>query len=394
MFEYTLKFRNTTAHANADALSRLPLPVEPAISQLPPELVLLVDHLSNSPVTADQIRECTRKDSQLAQIVQFVQQGWPSSCPSSDLLSSFYEKRMELSLYEGCLLWGNRVVIPTPCQEAVLTELHAGHPGCTRMKSLSRMYVWWPGITKDIENTVRNCTACQLHQSTPPVARLHPWSWPTRPWARLHLDYAGPFEGKMILILIDAHSKWVEAICTHGSTSAVVIDELRTLFAQFGLPETIITDNGTCFVSAEFETFLSRNGIKHLTSAPYHPSSNGLAERAVQLVKCSLKKVTRGSMKSRLAKVLFHYRLTPQTTTGISPSELLQGRRPRSRLDLLKPHTAERVEKKQSQQKEQHDSRSKERKLEVGTNVFVRNYHQGDRWLPGVIEQKTGPVSF
>ena len=180
MFEYTLKFRNTTAHANADALSRLPLPVEPAISQLPPELVLLADHLSNSPVTADQIRERTRKDTQLAQIVQFVQQGWPSSCPSSDLLSSFYEKRMELSLYEGCLLWGNRVVIPTPCREAVLTELHAGHPGCTRMKSLSRMYVWWPGITKDIENTVRNCTACQLHQSTPPVAPLHPWSWPTR----------------------------------------------------------------------------------------------------------------------------------------------------------------------------------------------------------------------
>ena len=114
-FEYTLKFHNTTAHANADALSRLPLPVEPAVPQLPPELVLLADHLSNSPVTADQIRDCTRKDPQLAQIVQFVQQGWPSSYPSSDLISSFYEKRMELLLYEGCLLWANRVVIPTPC---------------------------------------------------------------------------------------------------------------------------------------------------------------------------------------------------------------------------------------------------------------------------------------
>ena len=164
---------------------------------------------------------------------------------------------------------------------------------------------------------------------------------------------------------------------------------MRTLFAQFGLPETIVTDNGTCFLSAEYETFLSRNGIKHLTSAPYHPSSNSLAECAIQLVKRGLKKVTRGSMKSHLAKVLFHYSLTPQTTTGISPSELLLGQRPRSRLDLLKPHTAERVEKKQSQQKERHDSRCKERKLEVGTTVFVRNYHLGDRWLPGVFEQKT-----
>ena len=118
-FEYTMKFRNTTAHTNADALSRLPLPVEPAISTLPPELILLADHLSNSPVTADQIRDCTRKDPQLSKIVQFVQQGWASSCPSPNVLSSFYEKRMELSLYEGCLLWGNHVVIPTPCREAV-----------------------------------------------------------------------------------------------------------------------------------------------------------------------------------------------------------------------------------------------------------------------------------
>ena len=95
-------------------------------------------------------------------------------------------------------------------------------------------------VAKDIENSVRDRTERQMHQCTPPVAPLHPWSWPTRPWARLHLDYAGPFEGKMILILIDAHSKWVEAVCTPGSTSAVVIEELRTLFAQFGLPETIV----------------------------------------------------------------------------------------------------------------------------------------------------------
>ena len=100
------------------------------------------------------------------------------------------------------------------------------------------------------------------------------------------------------------------------------------MFAQFGLPETIVTDNGPCFVSAEFETSLARNGIKQLTSAPYHPSSNGLAERAVQLVKRGLNKITRGSMKSRLAQILFHYRLSPQTTTGVAPSELLLGRRP------------------------------------------------------------------
>ena len=117
------------------------------------------------------------------------------------------------------------------------------------------MYVWWPGITKDIERTVQQCSACQLHQSTPSVAPLHPWSWPTRPWARLHLDYAGPVQGKMILVMVDAHSKWIEAICTPNATSTAVIEELRTIFAQFGIPETVVTEYGTRFVSAEIKAF-------------------------------------------------------------------------------------------------------------------------------------------
>ena len=361
MFEYTLQFRNTTAHANADALSRLPLPEVPAVNQTPPELVLLADHLSNSPVTATQIHDQTRKDPQLAPVVQFVQQGWPSSCREQDQLAPFFDKKTELSIHEGCLLWGSQVIVPTPCRESVLNELKEGLPGCTRMKGLARMYVWWPGITKDIESTVSHCSECQQQQSTPPVAPLHPWAWLTRPWARLHLDYASPVQGKMILVLIDTNSKWIEAVCTPSATSSAVIEELRTLFAQFGIPETIVSDNGSCFVSAEFEAFLENNGIKHITSAPYHPVSNGLAERAVQIVKRGLKKITQGSIRSRLAKTLFSYRLTPQTTTGISPGELLLGRRPRSRQDLMKPHTAERVERKQLKQKEQHDSKSRER---------------------------------
>ena len=180
----------------------------------------------------------------------------------------------------------------------MLAELHEGHPGASRMKGLARMYVWWPGVTKEIEEAVRHCPQCQQHQSSPPAALLQPWTWPTRPWAILHLDYAGPVEGKMILIIIDAHSK---AICTSNATSNAVIEELRELFAKFGIPETVVTDNGTSFVSSEMESFLRRNGVKHLTSATYHPSSNGLAERAVQVVK-RLKKVKAGSMRTRLSK--------------------------------------------------------------------------------------------
>ena len=86
------------------------------------------------------------------------------------------------------------------------------------------------------------------------------------------------------------------------------------------------TDNGPSFVSAEFEQFLSCNGISHWKSAPYHPSSNGLAEKAVQIVKQGLKKAGTGTLKAKLARLLFNYHITPHTTTGVSPAQLLMGR--------------------------------------------------------------------
>ena len=274
-------------------------------------------------------------------------------------------------------MWGNRIVVPPPGRPAVLQELHEGHPGMSRMMSLARMYVWWPNINAEIEKFVRLCRECQQVQPSPPMAPLSPWKWPTRPWARLHLDFAGPFLGKNILVSVDAHSKWIEATCTPSTSSSCVIEELRTMFAKFGLPETIVTDNGSGFVSEEFETFLKSNGIRHVTSAPYHPASNGLAERAVQIVKRGLKKVTSGSMNTRLARVLFSHRIMPQTTTGVSPAELLIGTRPRTRLDLLHPNTAKRVEEKQYQQKQQHDSKAKAREFNVEDTVLVKNYGGG-----------------
>ena len=138
----------------------------------------------------------------------------------------------------------------------------------------------------------------------------------------------------MILVLSDAHSKWIETFCTLNATSNAVIAKLRPLFATFGVSETMTSDNGTRVVSEEFEQFLVLNGIKHSTTAPYHPASNGLAERAVQIIKRGLKKEVAGDMNTRPAKILLNNWITPQLTTGVSPSELLLGRKLRTRLDL------------------------------------------------------------
>ncbi len=103
------------------------------------------------------------------------------------------------------------MVVPPKCRKPVLTELHIEHPGVTRMKSLARMFVWWPGIDAEIKQLVAACIQCQQQQSMPPGAPLQTWSLPTKPWTRLYLDFVGPFQGTMLLILIDSHSKWIEA---------------------------------------------------------------------------------------------------------------------------------------------------------------------------------------
>ena len=390
--EYTLSFKKAGAHANTDALSRLPLPEEPAKTTVEPELVLLAEHLDKSPVIAADIRTWTSRDPKLSRVLQYVQCGWPNNGDSE--LEPYSSRGLKLSSYKGCLMWGTRVIIPPPGRVAVLQELHKGHPGISKMKALARMYVWWPGMSSDIEKSVRRCGQCQQVQSSPPLAPLNPWKWPSRPWARLHLDFAGPFQGKTILVLINTHSKCIEAICTPSTSSAVVIDELRTLFAKFGLPETIVTDNGTGLTSQEFKAFLQDNGVKHVTSSPYHPASNGLAQSAVPVVKRGLKKVTSGNMSAHIAKVLFTYRVSPHNTTGASPAELLLGRRLRTRLGLIRPNTAKRVEERQDAQKAKHDTRDKALAFKSGDKVYLKKFGPGQSRLTGEIVKTTGPVSY
>lgn len=95
------------------------------------------------------------------------------------------------------------------------------------------------------------------------------------------VDYFGPIYGQMFLVVIDAHTKWIEVYPTTTSTSANTISKLRTASTAFGLPDTVVSDNGPAFASSEFKWFLYSNGIQHITSAPYHHASNGLAERAI-----------------------------------------------------------------------------------------------------------------
>ena len=310
-------------------------------------------------------------------------------------MSSYQQRKNELSVLDGCLLWGARVIIPPQGRQQVLAELHESHPGINKMKGLARGYVWWPNMDKEIEDVVKQCDTCQSSRFLPPVAPLHPWEWPQEPWSRLHIDFAGPFMGHMFLVLIDAHSKWLEVHLMKSISAVPTIERLKSIFAIHGVPRKIVTDNGPAFVSEEFRLFTSQNGIIHVTSAPYHPSTNGLAERAVQTFKQGLLHQKLGSIETKLSCFLFKYRLTPHSTTGSSPAELLLGRRPRFGLDILHPDLAVQVESRQATQKQDHDTRGiSERKFVEGDLVYVRDFRFPKKWIPGVIATVTGPLSY
>lgn len=393
-YDYTLVHKAGKDHGNADALSRLPVPTMHEETPVPEETVLLMSYFEkDAPVTADQVRQWTSRDSVLSRVYKFVQSGWPNHMDDNEL-KPYFRRRVELSLQDGCILWGSRVVIPPRGREAILEELHSSHPGASRMKSLARCYVWWPHLDDAIEERVKSCTECQMSRNTPQQAPMQPWEWPKRPWAQIHVDYAGPFMGQMFLVIVDAHSKWLEVL-TVGATATAkrTIDKLRAVFATHGLPETIVSDNGSVFKCAEFEQFTRGNGIRHVFTAPYHPASNGLAERAVQSFKQAMKCMDGMDINTKLSQFLFKYRLTPHTSTGQSPSQLLMGRQLRSRLDLVNPDLEARVKRAQIRQAESHDVRTKQRDIEVGDQVYVKNFGTGPRWLAATVVEKRGSVS-
>lgn len=396
-YNYSIVYRRSEDNANADALSRLPLsPVDDD------DHMFYFSYVDELPVTASDICQATQKDPLLAQVYEFIMHGWPGYV-KNDAIAPYFSRRNELSADKGCVLWGMRVVIPDKYRGQMLEELHNQHLGMSQMKSFARSFVWWPGLDAQIEQRVAGCQTCMAMSNKPPAAPLQPWPWPTQVWERLHIDFA-EWNQQHFLILIDSFSKWVEVFHMTTTTTTRTVDVLRSLFAAYGLPKEIVSDNGPQFSASEFKAFTDNNGIKHTRVPPYHPSSNGAAERTVQIVKRALQKQMLDSdlckrnltLHHKLANFLITYRNTPHSTTGQTPAELFLKRAPRTRFSLLKPSLSDRVLQKQQNQKKYHDqSRVRERSFKVNQWVRVRNMRGSIlKWLPGRITKVCGPRTF
>ncbi|XP_048513420.1 uncharacterized protein K02A2.6-like [Athalia rosae] len=383
-FTYTIRFKKSEHNANADCLSRLPVPG--SVESVDALSVFYINLVSTIPVTFEEIKKeiDSKQDADICKVINLIKQG--KKLESKDTWNC---NPLEFNLEFGILLRGHQVVIPRKLRKSMLDQLHVGHFGIVKMKNLARGYCWWPNISLDIEHKARNCYECNLHSRNPPANKLHIWEPASVPFERVHCDFAGPFLGKMFFLYVDAFSKWPEVHVVKNIKTETIILKCREIFAIFGLPKNIVSDNGPTFKATEFHEFLHSHGILHRFSAPYNPQTNGQVEIYVNTIKQSLKKMCEkvSDVQEALLQVLTQYRITPQVTTGKAPSELLFGTKPRCTLDLLKP-----VQIKQTIV--EHNNQIPVRKFKLNDRVACRNYANTQKWFFGRILKILGKCHY
>nr|XP_054932847.1 uncharacterized protein K02A2.6-like [Dermacentor andersoni] len=376
-------YRAGSRHQNADALSRLPLP-DRIEEPNPPGDVLMFEALPRPPLTAEVVATLTQEYPILAAVFSAVQNGTVQRL-QGDSFTPYRRRATELAIHRGCISWGSRIVIPAGAREQAISLVHAGHRGIVAMKACARSYLWWPGLDAEIETTVKSCDQCQRTQSDPKKAPVPNWTQPTTPWHTLHVDFAGPVEGHTFLVVVDAFTEWVEVRAVNSPTSTAIINVLRSLFATFGIPRKVVSDNGAAFVSSEIQDFYQRNGIRNVTSAPYHPATNGQAERYVGELKRARAREPSGSLSARLSRFLFRQHTTVHQSTGLTPAKAMFRWELPNQLDLIIAS--------EGQEAAQPDL-PKSRQLMQGEAVWVKRFGKGPDWTEETLVKRMGHRSW
>lgn len=373
----------------ADALSRAPLTATDPWD-LAEEVETFVRFVTSSvPIKVpclQWLKECQQEDSLCTQLRRFCSKQWPPRrdlCPEA---KQFFQFRHELFHEDDILWYGTRVVVPHSCRPAILRLLHEGHFGITKTLAKATETVWWPGISRDIEDVVKRCHKCAettLNRKMP----LKPTPFPERPWQRIAMDLYFQ-HNKWWLIITDYYSRYPEIARLDQLSAATVITHCKSIFARHGIPEVVVTDNGPQFsrVSrSEFATFARDYGFQHVTSSPHYPQSNGMAESAVKIIKASTSK-TRDVYTTLLA-----YRTTP-LKNGYSPAQLLMGRRLRTKLPMASKLLVPELPDVQTVQKFEQADKERQRKAydrRHGTRDLPDLFDGDDVWIADLKKKGT-----
>ncbi|KAL7852894.1 hypothetical protein SRHO_G00186790 [Serrasalmus rhombeus] len=297
----------------ADALSRVPVmsDVSSTEKEIENHINMIVESLPVSDVRAKEISDELDKDKVLQTVINNMHSGWPrGSCPK------YYHFRSELSVANGLLLRDNRIVIPHSLRPEILRRLHEGHLGIEKCKRRARSAVYWPGINEDIENMVGKCETCNKYQRKQAREPMMIPDLPIAPWEKVGTDLFH-CNGKDYLLVIDYYSNFPEIALLSSTTASTVIMHVKSIFARYGIPKTVVSDNGPCYNCKEWQQFASHYGFNHVPSSPQHAQANGKAEKGVHILKQILKKTTDSKSDPYLA--LLSYRAAP-LECGLSPS--------------------------------------------------------------------------
>lgn len=330
-FDVEIFYKPGKSNNLADFASRFPISAdlsqEDREEEQRYEINLIED---NQNIDLKLMAEYTAQDNLLMKLKEYIIKGWPENIRED--MKPYSSVKELLSISRGVILRDQRVVVPRILRNDVMRVLHKGHLGITQTKQLARQYFYWPGLNKDIEISVKACETCKAVNADKTERVYSTWPTPTVPFERVHLDFFH-FQEKTFLIMVDSFSKWVDVKVMQKTDLQAVQRAFLEMFENFGDPGTVVTDNGPPFGSPGFDQFLINRKIKPLKSPPYHPASNGSAERWVQTVKNKLKKAVMQSpfTKDKLIELLFLLRNTP--SSGKIPSHEVFSFKPRTDLE-------------------------------------------------------------
>ena len=307
------------------------------------QVIATIQHNVNNvlAITWEKLQQATSED--LEMLSSLIREGFPierkHEC-SADVIA-FWPYRNSLHLYDGVVLYKDRVVIPRSLQNNALESLHAAHQGCSSMNLTAESTVFWPNITRDIERTRQLCKWCNQNApsqpKTPPVTPIIP----TTPFEAVVADYF-QFKGWDYLVIADRLSAWTECYHTRSvegtNKSKGLISLLKRFFGTFGVPCELSSDGGPQFIAHDTDDFLLRWGVKHRLSSAYNPQSNGRAELAVKATKRLLvgNVDNDGSLNTEnFLRAILIKRNTPDPTIKLSPAEIVFGRKLRDTLPRI-----------------------------------------------------------
>ena len=339
--------------------------------------------VSRKAISIEEIRQATSKDKVLQKVFQALQ----SSNWSHKDLQSYKNIKNELTIADGLLLRGDRIVVPEVLQKQIVDIAHSSHQGIVKTKSFIRETVWFPGIDRQVEDTVSSCLPCQATTKGGNMEPLNMTKLPEYPWQEVSADFCGPFSnGEYILVVMDDYSRFPEIEIVHSTSANTVIPYFDAIFARQGVPEVVKTDNGPPFNSELFSKWANTIGFHHRKITPLWPRANGEVERFMRTLKkvVQIGKLEKGSWKQDLFQFMRHYRATPHSTTSESPAKLLNGRKLRTDMPILTNKKKQVHFKDQDEQIRERDARQKQYMKELAderNRCQEHSVREGDKVL-------------